>query len=397
MTPALATRVLATDPLLNHVDGGVVLIVIVKTVVAFGALLVSVLMVIWWERKLIAFMQSRLGPQEAGPYGLLQSLADGIKAFFKEAMHPARADRFVYRAAPYLAVVPAFLTFAIVPIGGKVTVFHHVTYLQLADPPVGILWMLAMSGIAIYGVMLAGWSSGSKYPLLGSVRASAQLISYEAALGLSIVSVVLVSGSLSTRDIVVAQAGRGIGGVLPNWNVIQLAVVPFVIYLIASTAELNRPPFDLTEADSELVAGYMTEYSAIGFAFFYLAEYMGLITMSAIMITLFLGGPTGPWDPKTAGLRWIMPIVWFLIKEFLLVSAYVWARATLPRLRYDQLMDLGWKVLIPLGLFWLLVIAAIKYGGGAYAAWGFGAGVVGFALLARAIAVGRARAAGEAS
>jgi NADH-quinone oxidoreductase subunit H len=397
MTPALATRVLATDPLLNHVDGGVVLIVIVKTVVAFGALLVSVLMVIWWERKLIAFMQSRVGPQEAGPYGLLQSLADGIKAFFKEAMHPARADRFIYRAAPYLAVVPAFLTFAIVPIGGQVKVFHHVTYLQLADPPVGILWMLAMSGIAIYGVMLAGWSSGSKYPLLGSVRASAQLISYEAALGLSIVSVVLVSGSLSTRDIVVAQAGRGIGGVLPNWNVIQLAVVPFVIYLIASTAELNRPPFDLTEADSELVGGYMTEYSAIGFAFFYLAEYMGLITMSAIMITLFLGGPTGPWDPKTAGLRWIMPIVWFLIKEFLLVSAYVWARATLPRLRYDQLMDLGWKVLIPLGLFWLLVIAAIKYGGGAYAAWGFGSGVVGFALLARAIAVGRARSAGEAS
>jgi NADH-quinone oxidoreductase subunit H len=397
MTLALVTRVLAAEPLLDSIDGGVIVIVIVKTVVAFGALLVSVLMAIWWERKLIGFMQSRVGPQEAGPYGLLQSLADGIKAFFKEAMHPARADRFVYRAAPYLAVVPAFLTFAIVPIGGQVKIFHHVTYLQLADPPVGILWMLAMSGIAIYGVMLAGWASGSKYPLLGSVRASAQLISYEAALGLSIVAVVLVSGSLSTRDIVVQQAGRGIGGVVPNWNVIQLAVVPFVIFLIAATAELNRPPFDLTEADSELVAGYMTEYSAIGFAFFYLAEYMGLITMSAIIITLFLGGPTGPWDPKSAVWRWVMPIVWFLIKEFLLVSAYVWARATLPRLRYDQLMDLGWKVLIPLGLFWLLVIAAIKYGGGSYAAWGFGAGVVVLALLLRAIAVGRARSAEEAS
>ncbi|HZQ58219.1 MAG TPA: NADH-quinone oxidoreductase subunit H, partial [Acidimicrobiales bacterium] len=216
MTPAVV-RVLAADPLLDRIDGGVILIVIVKTLVAFGALLVSVLMVIWWERKLISFMQSRVGPQEAGPYGLLQSLADGIKAFFKEAMHPARADRFVYRAAPYLAVIPAFLTFAIVPIGGQVTVFHHTTYLQLADPPVGMLWMLAMSGIAIYGVMLAGWSSGSKYPLLGSVRASAQLISYEAALGLSLVAVVLVSGSLSTHDIVVQQAGRGIGGVLPNW------------------------------------------------------------------------------------------------------------------------------------------------------------------------------------
>ena len=395
MTPALVTHLLATDPLLDHIDGGVVVIVLVKTIVAFAALLVSVLMVIWWERKLIGFMQSRVGPQEAGPYGLLQSLADGIKAFFKEAMHPARADRFVYRIAPYLAVVPAFLTFAIVPIGGQVKIFHHVTYLQLADPPVGILWMLMMSGLAIYGVMLAGWSSGSKYPLLGSVRASAQLISYEAALGLSIASVVLVSGSLSTRDIVVQQAGRGIGATLPNWNVIQLAVVPFVIFVIAATAELNRPPFDLTEADSELVAGYMTEYSAIGFAFFYLAEYMGLITMSGIIITLFLGGPAGPWMPTSGVGHWVMPIVWFLIKMFILVSAFVWARATLPRLRYDQLMDLGWKLLIPLGLFWLLFIAAIKYGAAAYAFWTIGAGVVGLALLSRAIVVGRARSQGE--
>jgi len=393
VTTGLVTRVLAADPLLDHVDGGVVLIVIVKVVVAFVALLVSVLMVIWWERKLISFMQSRLGPQETGPFGLLQSLADGIKLFFKEAMHPVRADRVVYRAAPYLAVVPAFLTFTIVPIGGQITVFHHVTWMQVADPPVGILWMLAMSGIAVYGVMLAGWASGSKYPLLGSVRASAQLISYEAALGLAVASVVLVSGSLSTHDIVVQQAGRGIDGVLPNWNVIQLAVVPFIIFLIAATAELNRPPFDLTEAESELVAGYMTEYSSIGFAFFYLAEYMGLINMSAIMVTLFLGGPTGPWEPRTAGLRWIMPIVWFLIKEFLLVSAYIWARASLPRLRYDQLMDLGWKVLIPIGLFWLLVIAAIKEGRWTYAGGAAIGGLIGFALLARAIAVGRARAA----
>src|ERR1700680_3015734 len=198
MTPALVTHLLATDPLLDNIDGGVILIVVVKTVVTFGVLLVSVLMAIWWERKLIGFMQSRGGPQEAGPCGLLQSLADGIKAFFKEALHPQRADRFVYRIAPYLAVLPAFLTFAIVPIGGQVTVFHHTTNLQLADPPVGILWMLAMSGIAIYGVMLAGWSSGSKYPLLGSVRASAQMVSYEAGLGPATAAVVLVSGSLST-------------------------------------------------------------------------------------------------------------------------------------------------------------------------------------------------------
>jgi NADH-quinone oxidoreductase subunit H len=395
MTPALVTHLLATDPLLDNIDGGVILIVVVKTVVTFGVLLVSVLMAIWWERKLIGFMQSRVGPQEAGPFGLLQSLADGIKAFFKEALHPQRADPFVYRIAPYLAVLPAFLTFAIVPIGGQVTVFHHTTNLQLADPPVGILWMLAMSGIAIYGVMLAGWSSGSKYPLLGSVRASAQLISYEAALGLSIGAVVLVSGSLSTRDIVAQQATRGIGGVLPNWNLIQLAVVPFVIFVIAATAELNRPPFDLTEADSELVAGYMTEYSAIGFAFFYLAEYMGLITMSAIIITLFLGGPTLPWHESHAVLRWLLPIVWFVIKEFLLVSFYIWSRASLPRLRYDQLMDLGWKVLIPVGLFWLLVIAAIKVGRWPYAAGAAGAGLLGFLLLARAIAVGRGRAQDE--
>jgi len=236
MTAALLTHALAVDPLLDKVDGGVIVIVVVKTIVTFAVLLLSVLMVIWWERRLIAFMQSRVGPQEAGPFGLLQSLADGIKAFFKEALHPDRADPFVYRLAPYLAVLPAFLTFAIVPVGGSVRLFHHTTTLQLADPPVGILWMLAMSGIAVYGVMLAGWASGSKYPLLGSVRASAQVISYEAALGLSVGAVVLVSGSLSTRDIVAAQATRGLGGILPNWNIIQLAVVPFVIFAIAVTA-----------------------------------------------------------------------------------------------------------------------------------------------------------------
>ena len=393
MSPApVLSQLLATDPLLNNLDGGVILIVLVKTVVAFAALLVSVLLAVWWERKLIGYMQSRYGPQEAGPAGVLQSLADGVKAFFKEAFTPQRADPPVYRLAPYLAVLPAFLTFAIIPIGGTITIFGHTTFLQLADPPVGILWLLAMSGIAIYGVMLAGWSSGSKYPLLGSVRASAQLISYEAALGLSIAAVVLVSGSLSTRDIVVQQASRGIGGVLPNWNLIQLAVVPFVVFLIASTAEINRPPFDLTEADSELVAGYMTEYSGISFALFYLAEYMGLINMSAIIVTLFLGGPTGPWRPTGTVLHWLMPVVWFVIKVFLVVSAFVWARASLPRLRYDQLMDLGWKVLIPVSLFWLLVIAAIKIGRWPYAFVAAGAGLLGFALLARAIAVGRARA-----
>jgi NADH-quinone oxidoreductase subunit H len=385
-------HLLATDPLLDKVDWVTILFVVIKAVITFAVLLVTVLLTIWWERKLISYMQNRVGPQEAGPFGLLQSLADGVKVFFKEALLPRDADRTVFRIAPYLAVVPAFLTFAIVPIGGPITIGHRTTLLQLADPPVGILWMLAMSGIAIYGVMLAGWSSGSKYPLLGSVRASAQMVSYEAALGLSIAGVILISGSLSTHDIVAAQATRGIGGVLPNWNVIQLAFVPFIIFMMAATAEMNRPPFDLTEADSELVGGYMTEYSSIGFAFFYLAEFMNLVTMSGIMVTLFFGGPAGPWNPHAAILRWLLPIVYFVAKVCVFISVYVWIRATLPRLRYDQLMDLGWKVLIPIALFWLLVIAAIKVGRWPYAVGAAAAGLVAFLLLSRALAVGKSRA-----
>jgi NADH-quinone oxidoreductase subunit H len=386
------THLLAADPLLDKIDWITIVFVIIKAAVTFVVLLVTVLLVIWWERKFLSFMQSRVGPQEAGPFGILQSLADGVKVFFKEALVPRRADKIVFRVAPYLAVVPAFLTFAIVPVGGTITIGHRTTLLQLADPPIGILWMLAMSGIAVYGIMLAGWSSGSKYPLLGSVRASAQMVSYEAALGLSVASVVLVSSSLSTRDIVTMQAGRGIGGVIPNWNVVQLAFVPFIIFMLAATAEMNRPPFDLTEADSELVGGYMTEYSSIGFAFFYLAEFMNLVTMSAIIVTLFFGGPTGPWHPSTPILRWLLPIVYFVVKVFGFVSLYVWIRATLPRLRYDQLMDLGWKVLIPVGLYWLLVIAAIK-ADRTYTIWAVAGGGLAGAGLYRALAVGRARAA----
>jgi len=389
------THLLGQDPLLDHIDWGVIIFVVVKALVTFALVLVSVLFMVWYERKVISYMQSRVGPAEAGPFGLLQSLADGVKLFFKEAFVPAQADRSVYRLAPYLALVPAFLSFAIVPIGGSITLFHHTTFLQLADPPVGILWLLMMSGISVYGVMLAGWASGSKYPLLGGVRASAQMISYEAALGLSIGAVILVSGSLSTHDIVLAQATRGLDGILPNWNIIQLAFVPFVIYMLAATAEINRPPFDLVEADSELVGGFNTEYSAIGFALFYLAEYMNTITQSAIIVTLFLGGPTGPWNPTTPGLRWIMPIVYFVAKVFVFLFAYVWIRASVPRLRYDQLMDLGWKVMIPIALFWLLVIAAVKVGRWTYVGGAVVAGVLGFLLLSRALAVGRARLADE--
>jgi len=349
------------DPLFaNGIDLAVVLIVVLKVVVTFVFLLVGVLMMIWFERKIISDMQNRIGPNRAGPWGLLQSLADGIKIFFKEDLLPEQADPPVFRLAPYLSTVTAFAAFAVIPIGGTISIAGHKTFLQLADPPVGVLFLLAMSSIAVYGVMLAGWSSGSKYPLLGSVRASAQMISYEAAMGLSVAAVVLAAGSLSTHAIVVDQAHRGPGGILPNWNVITLGGIPFFIYLVAATAEINRPPFDLVEAEQELVGGFFTEYSSVRFALFYLAEFMNTITVSAVAVTLFFGGPSGPvysFLPRT-----LWPILWFFLKLLVFLFAYVWLRASVPRFRYDQLMDLGWKRLIPAALFWLLLIAAIQVG-----------------------------------
>jgi NADH-quinone oxidoreductase subunit H len=373
----------AGDPLLSgHIDWGVIAIVVLKTAVTFVLLLVSVLLMIWFERKIIADMHNRIGPNRAGPFGILITLADGIKLFFKEDLLPDRADRRIFRLAPYLSSVPAFLSFSIVPFGGTVHIFGHTTRLQLADPPVGILFLLAMSSVAVYGVMLAGWSSGSKYPLLGSVRASAQMVSYEAALGLSVASVVLVSSTLTISGIVDSQSGG-----IANLNLIRLGFVPFIVFLIAATAELNRPPFDLVEAEQELVGGFHTEYSSARFALFFLAEFMNTITMSAIIVTLFLGGPNGP---GLSTLPWLWPILWFFGKLLVFLFVYVWFRATLPRLRYDQLMDLGWKVLIPASLGWLLVMAALlvdrKYLVVAVIV-GFGA----WALLARAMAVGRSR------
>jgi NADH-quinone oxidoreductase subunit H len=349
----------AGDPLLGgEIDLTVFLIVVLKTVVTFAVLMVAVLFMVWFERKVISDMQNRIGPNRAGPWGLLQTLADGIKLFFKEDLLPERADRRIFRLAPYLSAVPAFLSFAIVPIGGVVSVFGRETRMQLADPPVGILFLLAMSSVAVYGIMLAGWSSGSKYPLLGSVRASAQMVSYEAALGLVVATIVLVSGSLYTSEIVASQSGN-----VANWNLIRLGILPFFLFLIAATAELNRPPFDLVEAEQELVGGFHTEYSSIRFALFFLAEFMNTVTMSAVIVTLFLGGPSAPfgWGEDIGGFigTWLLPLFWFVLKLFLFLFTYVWFRATLPRLRYDQLMDLGWKALIPASLAWLLVIAAI--------------------------------------
>jgi len=339
------------DPLYaNGIDLAVVLIVALKALVTFVFLLVSVLMMVWFERKVISDMQSRVGPDRAGPWGILQTLADGTKLFFKEDLLPEQADRKIFHLAPYLSAVPAFAAFAVVPIGGTISIAGHTTYLQLADPPVGVLFLLAMSSIAVYGVMLAGWSSGSKYPLLGSVRASAQMVSYEAAMGLSVAAAVLAAASLSTHDIVGAQSTW-------NWNLWALGGVPFVIYLIAATAETNRPPFDLVEAEQELVGGFHTEYAGIRFALFFLAEFMNTITVSAVAVTLFFGGPSGP---HISFLPTLWPIVWFFSKLVCFLFAYVWFRATLPRFRYDQLMDLGWKRLIPLSLFWLLLIAALR-------------------------------------
>lgn len=355
----------AGDPLLFDVDAVAIGIVIGKVLIIFAMLLVGTMLMVWFERKLISDMQNRIGPNLAGPFGILQTLADGIKFFFKEDVIPDKAHRRIFILAPYLAFVPAFLLFAVVPFGGDfnngndgvVTIFGRQTFLQIADPPIGILFVLAMSSLAVYGAMLAGWSSGSKYPLLGSVRASAQMVSYEAALGLSAAAVVLVTGTLSTHEMVVVQAGAGIGGILPNWGALLTLGVPFIIFVIAGTAELNRPPFDLVEAEQELVGGFHTEYSSIRFALFFLAEFMNTITMSAIFVTLFLGGPSGP---APVGPGWAWGVFWFLAKVFIFLFMFVWFRATLPRMRYDQLMDLGWKLLIPLALGWLLFLTALE-------------------------------------
>jgi len=363
---------LAVDPLLEGSFGiEVVLIVLLKTLVAFGLLLIGVIFMIWFERKVIADLQNRVGPNKAGPWGLLQTLADGLKLIMKEDLIPDRADRRVFILAPFLSAVPAFVTFSVVPIAGGfdgdhdgvVSLFGHETYLQLADPPIGVLLILALSSIAVYGVMLAGWSSGSKYPLLGAVRGTAQMVSYEAALGLATVAVVMMAGSLSTHDIVLSQAGDGydlFGAIpIPRWNIIATGLVPFVVFFIAATAELNRPPFDLVEAEQELVGGFHTEYSSFRFALFYLAEFMNTITWSAIIVTLFLGGPAGP---VLVGPAWLWGAIWFMVKLFVFLFIFVWIRATLPRIRYDQLMNIGWKALIPLALGWILLLGAINIG-----------------------------------
>ena len=331
---------------MTWIDWGVLL---GKVVIVFAGLLVTVLLVIWMERKVIADLQTRTGPMRAGPRGVLLSLADGIKLFFKEAIHPTNADPWVYRVAPALAIIPGFLAFAVVPFGPSVSLFGRTVGLQLADISVGILWVLAMTSIGVYTVVLAGWSSGSNYPLLGGVRSSAQMVSYEVAMGLSLVALIMFAGHLRMSEIVDAQ--DKVWYAIPQFPA-------FVVFMICALAEVNRPPFDLAEAESELVAGYHTEYSGISFAMFTLGEYVNTVVAASIVVTLFLGGWRGPWPWEGA---WFVVggLVWFFVK--LLAVLYVWmlVRATLPRLRYDRLMNFGWKYLIPFGLFWVLATGAI--------------------------------------
>jgi NADH-quinone oxidoreductase subunit H len=385
-------NVLALDPLYDHALTSVWYVIVIKVFVAFAILLVAVMLYIWAMRKVIADMQNRIGPNRAGPYGVLQTLADGIKLFFKEQSIPDSADRPVFRLAPYLSILPAFLMFCVVPIGGRpgdltVSMFGHRTYLQVADFPMGALFILAMSGLGVYGIMLAGWSSGSKYPLLGSVRASAQLLSYEAAFGLSILGVLVLAGTLSTHDIAVQQTWTdGPATFVTQWFWLR-SLIAFGIFLIAATAEVNHPPFDLVEAEQELVGGFNTEYTGIRFAIFFLAEFMNVITMSAIATTLFLGGPSGPGIGTSQGVlnTWIMPIVWFLVKLLALLFTTVWVRASLPRIRYDKLMALGWKYLIEIAILWVLVLVAIQVGRDE----GWNAGVTAVvAVLAAGVAYG---------
>jgi NADH-quinone oxidoreductase subunit H len=353
--------------------GAGVIVALIKTVVVFAALLVVTMVVVWGERKIIADMQARVGPNRWGPYGLLQTLADGIKLFFKEDFRPRAADRWAYAIAPVAAMVPSFLAFAIVPMGSGVTIGgRHISFV-LSDLNIGILYFLAMGSLGVYGVVLGGWASGSKYPLLGGIRSTAQLVSYEIALGLSLVPVALAAHSLSTGAIVAAQAGS-VGRVtffdgipvlqqiasafrfVPNWF-IWSQWPSFLIFLIAGIAETNRAPFDLPEAESELIAGYHTEYSGIRFAMFFLGEYIHVVVVSAFAVTLFFGGWHGPGLPF---LSWLWPIVWFTIKTALFVYLFVWLRATLPRLRYNRLMWLGWKRLIHAALGWIVVSATVN-------------------------------------
>ena len=328
-------------------------LVLGKSVAVFALLVLLTLFTIWWERRVVSRMQNRIGPNRVGPQGLLQSLMDGFKLAFKEEIIPKAAHVGVYWIAPVISATAAFIAFAVIPFGPTVSIFGVETPLQLTDFPVSVLYVLAIASIGVYGLVLAGWSSGSTYPLLGGLRSTAQVISYEIAMGLSFVAVFIYAGSMSTSQIVLAQQ--------PIWFAVIL-LPSFLIYVTSMVGETNRAPFDLPEAEGELVGGFHTEYSSLKFAMFFLAEYINMVTVSALATTLFLGGYLAPWPLSLwegANSGW-WPVLWWIIKVQLFIFIFIWLRGTLPRLRYDQFMKFGWKVLIPAALVWVVVVSIAR-------------------------------------
>lgn len=353
----LAAALPADVPTLKDFGHDPLWLTLIKTVGAFALLVVVVILVIVWERKLIGFMQNRTGPNRNSPWALLQSLFDGVKLAFKEEVIPKMADKPVYWIAPVIVAFPAFMAFSVIPVGPIVSMFGHKTPLQLTDTPVGVLVILACAAVGAYGIILAGWSSGSAYPLIGGLRSTAQIISYEIAMGLSIVGVFMWAGTMSTSEIVAAQGIR-------SWFFWMLPV-SCILYLIAMVGETNRAPFDLAEAESELVGGFHTEYSSMKFAMFFLAEYVNMATVSALASTMFFGGWRAPFwiDHIWAGANhgW-WPMLWWFLKVWFFLSCFIWLRAALPRMRYDQFMAFGWKFMIPTALVWTLFLGLIRTG-----------------------------------
>lgn len=328
-------------------------LITVKALLVFVFCVVLTLLSVWGERRLVGRMQQRPGPNRVGPFGLIQALADGVKLALKEDIIPAAADKVVFVLAPIISATTCFMSFAVIPITGPVTLFGQKTAMQLTDLPIGVLYVLAIASVGVYGIILAGWSSGSTYPLLGGLRSSAQVISYEIAMGLSLVAVFIYAGSMSTSDIVAAQS--------TTWYAVVL-FPSFVIYAISMVGETNRAPFDLAEAEGELVGGFHTEYSSLKFALFFLAEYVNIIAVSALATTLFLGGYHAP---PFLGFteNWLggwFTAFWFFSKVLVFFFVFVWLRGTLPRLRYDQFMQFGWKTLIPVSIVWILVVATLR-------------------------------------
>jgi len=337
--------------------GTYILVSLIKIVIALFVLLTGVAYTTLAERKVVARIQNRWGPSRVGPFGIWQPLADGLKFIFKEDITPPFVNKPLYLLAPILSLTVALTAIAVVPIGPWITVNGIHTPLQIADVNIGLLIILGLTSIGVYGIALSGWSSNSKYSMLGSLRATAQMVSYEIALGLSLVGVLILSGSFSLRDIVDAQAGTWLG-FIPKWNIFRGQFVAFFIYIMAAYAETNRIPFDLAEAETELVAGYHTEYSSMKFAMFFMAEYANMFTVACLATVLFFGGWSGPvFGP--AILQAFLPIFWFVLKVLAFIFIYIWVRGTLPRFRYDQLMAFGWKFLLPLAIANIIVTSLV--------------------------------------